>query len=115
MPMTVVVTRNVEPRVRGFLASTMLEIASGVYTAPKLSPAVRERIWEVLQKWCGQGRDDGVVMTWQEGEAPGGQAVRTIGEQALELRETPSVVLTRRELTEDELRSLTRMLEEVPF
>ena len=44
MSMTIVVTRNVEARVRGFLASTMLEIASGVYTAPTLTPAVRDRI-----------------------------------------------------------------------
>ena len=33
MPMTVVVTRDVEPRYRGFLASAMLEIAPGVYVS----------------------------------------------------------------------------------
>jgi len=31
MPMTVVATRNVAPRVRGFLASVMCEVAPGVY------------------------------------------------------------------------------------
>ena len=44
MPMTVIVTRNVEPRYRGFLASAMLEIAPGVYVAPDLSSGVRERV-----------------------------------------------------------------------
>ena len=34
MPMTVVVTRDVEARYRGFLASAMLEIAPGVYVSP---------------------------------------------------------------------------------
>lgn len=114
MAMTIVVTRNVEARVRGFLSSTMLEIASGVYTSPSLTVAVRERIWEVLENWCG-ARDDGVVMTWPDKQAPGGQVVRVIGEPPLDLREAPSVVLARRDLTEDEIRSLIIMLEEAPF
>ena len=51
MAMTVVVTRDVEARYRGFLASAMLEIAPGVYVAPTLSKAVRDRIWDVMEKW----------------------------------------------------------------
>ena len=39
MPMCVIVTRDVPARVRGFLASCMLEIAPGVYTTPFVSPA----------------------------------------------------------------------------
>jgi CRISPR-associated protein Cas2 len=113
--MTVVVTRNAEGRVRGFLASTMLEIAAGVYTAPNLTPAVRDRIWDVLVRWNVGTRSDGVVMTWPDAQAPGGQVVRTLGEVALELHETPSVVLTRRTLSEAEARSLKRMLDEPPF
>ena len=115
MPMTIVVTRNVEGRVRGFLASTMLEIASGVFTAPNLTPAVRDRIWAVLEKWRVGTRDDGAVMTWPEAQAPGGQVVRTLGEPPLELHETPSVVLTRRPLSEAEISSLTIMLADPPF
>ena len=46
--MTVVVTVNVEPRYRGFLASAMLEIAPGVYTGPNMTGGIRDRIWEVL-------------------------------------------------------------------
>lgn len=38
MPMTVVVTRDVPDRFRGFLVSVMLEIAPGVYTAPTSAP-----------------------------------------------------------------------------
>lgn len=115
MSMTIVVTRNVEARVRGFLASTMLEIASGVYTAPTLTPAVRDRIWAVLEKWSVGTKNDGVVMTWPDAQAPGGQAVRTLGEPPLELHETPSVVLARRRLSEDEIRSLTTLVDALPF
>lgn len=49
--MTVVVTRNVAPLYRGFLASVMLEIAPGVYTSPAISKGVRERVWNVLSVW----------------------------------------------------------------
>jgi CRISPR-associated protein Cas2 len=113
--MTIVVTRNVEGRVRGFLASTMLEIASGVYTSPNLTPAVRERIWAVLEKWKIGTRSDSVVITWPEADAPGGQIVRVLGEVPLELHETASVVLARRALSEPEACSLRIMLEEAPF
>jgi CRISPR-associated protein Cas2 len=74
--MTVVVTRNVEGRVRGFLASAMLEIGAGVYTAPVMSPAVRERIWAVLVKWAVGSRGDSALMTWSDGHIPGGSRGR---------------------------------------
>ena len=61
--MTVVVTRDVESRYRGFLASAMLEVAPGVYVSPDLSNGVRERIWtrnqhlvRCLGPWC-RGHD----------------------------------------------------------
>ena len=60
--MTVVVTRNVPDRYRGFLASCMLEIAPGVYTSPNLSRAVRERVWAVCCDWAGELPDDGGVL-----------------------------------------------------
>lgn len=113
--MTMVVTRNVEGRVRGFLASAMLEVAGGVYAAPNLTPAVRDRIWEVMVKWRVGTRGDGVVMVWPDTQVAGGLQVRMLGEPPLELHETPSVVLTRRPLSEAELRSLTISLDDPPF
>ena len=59
MPMTIVITRDVEARYRGFLASAMLEVSPGVYVSPDLPAGVRERIWKVLQDWfrsLGKGR-----------------------------------------------------------
>lgn len=106
--MTVIVTRNVEGRVRGFLASVMLEIASGVYTSANLNVAVRERIWDVLKDWKVGSRDDQVTMVWEDRDFPGGQAVKLLGkEEGSELWQGDGLVLTRRELTLEGIRSLT--------
>ena len=51
MPMTVIVVRDVPDRYRGFLASVMPEVATGVFTSPELTKGVRERIWTVLNDW----------------------------------------------------------------
>ena len=113
--MVIVVTRNVEGRVRGFLASTMLEIASGVYTSPTMNQAVRERVWAVLEKWDVGSRADSAIMTWRDTRAPGGQAVLVLGEAPIHLTDVADVVLARRKLGEEELRSLTSQLDPVPF
>lgn len=105
--MTVIVTRNVEDRVRGFLASCMLEISSGVYSSPNMNPAVRERVWAVLVKWNVGQRGDSAIMTWPEKASAGGQEVRRLGEPPIELCSTPSVTLSKRPLTDAERRSLT--------
>lgn len=96
MSMTVVVTRNVSSRVRGFLASAMLEIAPGVYSAPRISPAVRDRVWTVLGDWFPNERDASIIMIWQEREVPGGQAVRTLGSPPIHFADVDGLILARR-------------------
>lgn len=96
MSMTVVVTRNVSPRVRGFLASAMLELAPGVYSAPRMSPAVRDRIWKVLREWFPNERDASIVMVWKEPSMPGGQAVQTLGTPPIHIVEVDGLLLARR-------------------
>jgi len=100
MSMTVVVTRNVSSRVRGFLASVMLEVAPGVYSAPRISPAVRVRIWEVLAEWFPNEQEASIVMLWQERELPGGQAVRTLGTPPIQFVEVDGLMLAQRPLNE---------------
>lgn len=100
MSMTVVVTRNVSDRTRGFLASTMLELSPGVYSAPRISPVVRERIWRVLTEWFRLERDASVVMIWQDRDVPGGQAVRTLGSPPIHLIEIDGIVLACRPLAD---------------
>ena len=101
MSMTLVVTRNVSDRMRGFLASSMLELAPGVYSAPRISPAVRERIWTVLADWFGYEREASVVMVWADPSMPGGQSVRTLGLPPIEMVEIDGLIVSRRPKTLD--------------
>ena len=94
--MTVIVTRDVAPRIRGFLASCMIEIAPGVYTSPRLSTPVRERVWAVIAEWFDELGGRCIVMTWQDPRAPSGQTVRVIGEPPVELVDHDGVILSRR-------------------
>lgn len=96
MSMTVAVTRNVSGRIRGFLASSMLELAPGVYSAPRLSKAVRDRIWAVLTDWFAAEYEASIVMVWVDPDMPGGQNVRTLGLPPVELVEMDGIVLTLR-------------------
>ncbi len=98
MPMTIVATRDVPDRFRGFLASCMLEIAPGVYTAPQMTAGVRERVWGVLSDWFGALGQGSIVMTWPASGFPGGQAVVSLGDPPKDLYELEGFVLTRREL-----------------
>ncbi len=96
MPMTVIVTVDVAPRFRGFLASCMLEIAPGVYTAPRMTRAVRERVWNVLNGWFVERPKGGIVMTWRDQQLAGGQGVTMLGIAPKELQEVDGIFLARR-------------------
>ena len=93
--MTVVVTVNVEARYRGFLASAMLEIAPGVYTSPKMSTGIRERIWNVLTRWHRELRQGSIVMTWRDPSAVGEQQMRTLGEAPKYIVDADGVYLVK--------------------
>ena len=93
--MTVIVTVNVEARYRGFLASTMLEIAPGVYTSPNMTSGIRERIWEVLRRWYYELGQGAVVMTWRDSSGVGDQQVRTLGEAPKEIVDADGVYLVK--------------------
>ena len=96
MPMTVVVTRDVETRYRGFLASAMLEVAPGVYVSPDLSNGVRERIWTVISTWYDVLDRGAVVMMWRDSSASGGLALRHLGDPPKEIRDADGVLLVKR-------------------
>lgn len=96
MSTTIIVTRNVSGRVRGFLASSMLELAPGVYCGFRLSPAVREGIWTVLEDWFGLEVDSSIVMLWREPTLPGEQAIKVLGVPSVDLIEHDGMILARR-------------------
>jgi CRISPR-associated protein Cas2 len=97
MSMTVVVARNVSGRVRGLLACAMLEVAPSVYCGPRISPAVRERLWDVLRGWFPQEREASIVMIWQDRNVVGGQAVRTLGAPPIDFVNVDGLILARRD------------------
>ena len=96
VPMTVVVTRDVESRYRGFLASAMLEVAPGVYVSPDLSTAVRERIWTVVEDWFTTLGNGAIAMIWRDGAVAGRVAMRHLGDPPKEIRDADGVLLVKR-------------------
>ena len=103
MSMTIVVTRNVRDRIRGFLSSTMLELAPGVYSAPRISPTVRDRIWLVLKDWHPQEHGASILMLWEDKTAAGGQSIRVLGVPPVDLVEVDGMLITRRRLKANDL------------
>ena len=85
MPLTLVVTRDVVARYRGFLSSVMPEIAPGVYISPDLNAAVRERVWAVMERWWEHAPGAAVVLAYADKGASGRLAVRTLGTPPVEL------------------------------
>jgi len=82
---------------RGFIASSMIELSAGVYTAPRMSSAVRDRVWQVLNDWWSHEHDASVLMVWQDTATPCGQSVWVLGEPAIELVDVDGLVLARRQ------------------
>lgn len=87
MSLTILVTRDVAARYRGFLASVMPELAPGVYVAPGLTAAVRERVWTVMEEWWSHAPGAAVVMAYPDRDAPRRLAVRTLGVPPVQLAE----------------------------
>lgn len=100
MPMTVIVTRNVADRFRGFLTSCMLEIAPGVYVQPSMSAAVRERIWNVLEEWHSN-LGGSIVLTWYASQLPTRAGVLILGDPPKDLVEYDGVLLCRNDIPEE--------------
>jgi len=96
MPMTVVVTRDVEARYRGFLASVMLEVAPGVYVSPSLSAGVRERLWKVIRDWHKTLDRGAIAMIWRDNSCAGGLALRHLGDPPKEIYDSEGILLVRR-------------------
>ncbi len=99
MPMAMVVTRNVEARYRGFLASVMLEVAPGVYVAPDMSAGVRIRVWDVVSSWWSTLQTGSVVLVWRDTKAVGNLCIETLGEPPKEIVDADGVLLVRRPST----------------
>lgn len=60
MAMTTIVTESVAPRLRGYLATWMVELRAGVYVG-NLSNRKRENLWNAIEEGVGDGS---CVMVW---------------------------------------------------
>jgi len=74
----------------------MIELAPGTYTAPKMSPTVRERVWTVINEWAILDAESSIVMVWKDPTMPGGQNVRIFGTPPLELVEIDGLLVSRK-------------------
>ena len=120
MSLTVVVTRNVESRYRGFLASALLEVSPGVYVSPNLSKGVRERILSVLTRWHDSLGRGTIVMIYRDTSVSGHLQLRHIGHPPKQIWDADGILLVREILpdapipyTEGKLPE--RGTEELPF
>jgi CRISPR-associated protein Cas2 len=96
MPLTMIVTRDVEMRYRGFLTSVMLEVAPGVYVAPEMSIAVRERVWSVMAEWWMTLGRGSLTLIWRDTKAPGNLRIETLGESPKSIVDADGVLLVKR-------------------
>lgn len=99
MPMTVVITRDVEDRYRGFLGSVMLELAPGVYAQPRMSAGVRARVLDVLSDWHGSLGRGSILICWAETVGHGSLGLVTFGEPPKDIVRHDAMLLVRRELS----------------
>ncbi len=97
MAITMIVTRDVESRYRGFLTSVMLEISAGVYVAPDMSAGVRSRVWSVLSDWYGVLGRGAIVMVWRDVKATGNLRIETLGESPKTIVDADGVLLVKRD------------------
>lgn len=96
MALTVLITRDVEDRYRGFLSSAMLEVAPGVYASPNLSARARDQIWDVLSRWYAQLGRGSITLVHPDRQADGGMVVRSLGSPPRQPIRLDGVLLTMR-------------------
>ncbi|HBD91302.1 MAG: type I-E CRISPR-associated endoribonuclease Cas2 [Rhodobacteraceae bacterium GWE1_64_9] len=96
MPLTMIVTRDVEMRYRGFLTSVMLEVAPGVYVAPEMSAAVRARVWSVMQDWWTELGRGSLTLVWRDTKAVGNLRIEVLGEPSKIIVDADGVLLVKR-------------------
>lgn len=97
MKLTVIITRDVQERYRGFLRSVMLEVDPGVYVSPQLSHAARERLWEVMDRWHKALSRGSIIMIWSDRKYAGNIGMKFLGITRKEFVETDNLLLTRKD------------------
>ena len=94
--MTLIVTRDVAARYRGFLSSVMPEIAPGVYISTTMTTGVRERVWAVAAGWWESAPGSSLVMAYPDANAAGRLGVRVLGLPPVELADVDGLLVVVR-------------------
>ncbi len=96
MSLTLIVTRDVAARYRGFLSSVMPELAPGVYVSTDMTKGVRDRVWAVASDWWDHAPGGSIVMAYPDAHATGRLGVRVLGLPPVELADVDGVRLVVR-------------------
>ncbi len=102
MSLTLVVTRDVAARYRGFLASVMAELAPGVYVSTDMTKGVRERVWLVVEDWWESAPGGSIVLAYPDSNSTGRLGVRVLGMPPVQLASVDGVRLVVRQFSEVE-------------
>ena len=100
--MNVVITRDVPPRHRGFLASCMLEVTPGVYVSPHMTSGARERIWAILLAWEPLISGGSITMLWPAPKSSSGVGLKVMWVPPRSFIDHEGLWLTRMDLTPKE-------------
>ena len=98
--MTVIISRDVELRYRGFVASVMIEIAPGVYISPSLSSGARLRVWDILRTWHNELSNGSITMIWKDSSQDQGIGLKQIGIPPKDIYEHEGYYLVRKNDTD---------------
>ena len=93
--MTVIITRDVELRYRGFIASAMVEVAPGVYISPSLSSGARARIWGILSMWHGELKNGSITLIWKDSSQEQGIGLKQVGVPPKDIYDHEGYLLVR--------------------
>lgn len=96
MALTIIVTRDVQARYRGFLTSVMLEISPGVYVAPDMTAGVRTRVWRVVSDWWETLRQGSLTLVWRDTTSIGHLKIETLGEPPKDIVDADGILLVKR-------------------
>lgn len=99
MNLTVLITRDVEDRYRGFLASAMLEASAGVYVSKGLTPRARDKVWSVVTEWHAALGRGSLTLMYPDAGSDGGIAVKTLGAPARHPVQIDGALLMHRVIT----------------
>lgn len=103
MAMVMIVIRDMPDRFHGFLSSVTLEVSPNVFVSPRMSPGVRERVWQVLTDWYNAAPQGSAVMVWRDLNSVGGVGIANLGDPPRQLVEADGMWLVRRRGSSSEL------------